>query len=519
MTAAAQGAAPAPVPMPAVASVAFLTWVLAISNFMQVLDNTISNVSLPAITGDLGAAPSQGAWVVTSYTVAQAITVPLTGWVAGRFGQVRVMVCATLMFGVLSLLNGFAWNMESIITFRIMQGAAGGFMVPLCQALMLAHNPPERRGSALALWSSTTMIAPIMGPILGGWITDNFGWSWIFMINAPVALFAGLTVWKMLGKHETRRVKLPLDWVGLTLLVVWVGSLQIMLDTGNHAGWFESDFIVGLCVVAVLGFVLFLIWELTDSHPVVDLSVFRNRNFLIAVTAMALAVANQRGPMIILPLWLQTHVGYTAQWAGFVLFPSGLVAMMLVPFVGRSLRTIEPRIFATFCFAFWTMAFYWRAHFTADADYWTFAMPQFIHGVGIAMFFAPLMTISMGNMPPEKLAAAAGLQNFTRVLMGSFGISAYVTLWEHRGATHRTQLAEHISMYSPQTESYMQRLGELGMDPSRMHASLDQLLTRQAFTMATNDIYWVAVCLAAFLMVFVWLARPPFGTGGRRGAA
>ena len=195
-----------------------------------------------------------------------------------------------------------------------------------------------------------------------------------------------------------------------------------------------------------------------------------------------------------------------------------LVAMMLVPFVGRSLRIIEPRIFATFCFGFWAMAFYWRAHFTADADYWTFAMPQFLHGVGIAMFFAPLMTISMGNMPPEKLAAAAGLQNFTRVLMGSFGISAYVTLWEQRGATHRTQLAEHISMMSPQTESYMQSMAELGMEPSRMHASMDQLLTRQAFTMATNDIYWVSLGIAVFLMAFVWLAKPPFGTGGRRGA-
>lgn len=508
----------APAPAPAVESIAFLTWVLAIVNFMQVLDSTISNVSLPAITGDLGAAPSQGAWVVTSYTVAQAITVPLTGWVAGRFGQVRVMVTACLMFGVLSLLNGFAWSMESLIVFRILQGAAGGLMVPLCQALMMAHNPAERRGSALALWSSTTMTAPVIGPVLGGWITDNVGWSWIFLVNAPVALFAGLAVWKMLGKHETKKVKLPLDWVGLTLLVMWVGSLQIMLDTGNHAGWFDSDFIITLCVIAVFGFALFLVWELTDRHPVVDLSVFRNRNFVIAVIAMAIAVANQRGPMLILPLWLQTYVGYTAQWAGFMLAPSGLMAILLVPFVGRSLRIIEPRIFSTLCFSFFAIAFYWRAHFTADADFWTYAMPQLIQGLGVAMFFAPLMTISMGNMPQERLAAAAGLQNFTRVLMGSFGISAYVTLWEQRGAIHRAQLAEHISTLSPNTEAYMQRLAELGMDPSRMHASMDQLLARQAFTMATNDIYWVALGLAVFLIFFVWLAKPPFGTGGRRSA-
>jgi DHA2 family multidrug resistance protein len=227
-------------------------------------------------------------------------------------------------------------------------------------------------------------------------------------------------------------------------------------------------------------------------------------------------MANQRGPMIILPLWLQTHVGYTAQWAGFVLAPSGLMALLLVPFVGRSLRYIEPRIFSTMCFGLFAISYYWRAHFTADADFWTFAMPQFIQGLGVAMFFAPLMTVSMSNIPPEKFAAAAGLQNFTRTLMGSLGISVYVSLWEQRGAIHRSQLAEHISIGSPQTQDYVQRMTEAGMDPSRINASLDLLLTRQAFTMATNDIYWVAVTFAVFLMAFVWLSRPPFNTGARR---
>ncbi len=518
MTAAAATADSAPsAQAPVVASTAFLTWVLAIINFMQVLDNTITNVSLPAITGFLGASSSQGAWIVTSYTVAQAITVPLTGWVAGRFGQVRIMLMAVSLFGCMSLMSGFAWSLESLIFFRVIQGAAGGFMVPLSQALMLTHNPPERRGAALALWSTTTIVGPVMGPILGGWITDNIGWSWIFLVNIPVSLFAGITIWRMLGRHDSKVVRLPLDWVGLILLVVWVGSLQIVLDTGNHAGWFESDFIVTLTIMAVIGFALFLVWELTDKHPVVDLSVFRNRNFVIAVIAMGLAVANQRGPMIILPLWLQTHVGYTAQWAGFVLAPSGLMALMLVPFVGRNINRIEPRIFSTLCFGLFATSYYWRAHFTADADYWTFAMPQFIQGVGIAMFFAPLMTMSMSNVTPDKFAAAAGLQNFSRTVMGSFGISAYVSLWEQRGATHRTQLAEHVTAMSPQTEDYMRRLGEMGMEPSRIHATLDQLLTRQAFTMATNDIYWVALAIAIFLMGFVWLARPPFSLhSGRR---
>ena len=499
-----------------VSNPALLTWLLALINFTQVVDNTICNVSLPAITGDLGAAPSQGAWVITSYTVSQAITVPLTGWIAGRFGQVRVMTAAVIMFGLMSLLSSFAWSMPSLIVFRILQGCAGGLMVPLSQALMLSHNPPERRGSALALWSTTTVVGPVMGPILGGWITDNFGWTWIFLINVPISLLVALSVWRMLRQHESKVAKLPLDWVGLVLLVVWVGCLQVMLDTANEEGWFDSGFIVTMAAISLFGFCVFIAWELTTTHPVVDLSIFRNRNFLIAVVAMSLAICNHRGPLIILPLWLQTQVGYTAQWAGFVMAPAGLMALLLAPFVGRSLRYIEPRIFSTLSFGLFGVSYFWRTQFTGDADYWDYALPQFIQGFGVAMFFVPLITMSMGNMPREKLAAAAGLQNFVRIVMGSFGISAYINLWGQRQATHRTQLSEHISATSPQTQDYMQRLADAGYSPGQILTHLDQLLTRQSYTMATNDIYWVAVCIAGCLIALIWNAKPPFNLGGPR---
>ena len=493
-----------------------LTWVLAVVNFTQVLDSTICNVSIPAITGDLGTAPSQGAWIITSYSVAQAITVPLTGWVAGRFGQVRMMVFATLMFALMSLLSGFAWSLTSLVAFRIMQGAAGGFMVPLSQALMLGHNPPERRSIALSIWSSTTILAPVMGPILGGWITDSFGWSWIFLINVPISIFAALMVWKLLKSHDSKRTKLPLDWVGLVLLVAWIASLQIMLDTGNEEGWFESGHIVMLASIAALGFTLFLVWELTERHPIVDLTVFRNYNFVIAVTALGLSFVSNRGSALILPLWLQTQVGYTAQWAGFVLAPAGMVALMISPFVGRALRYIEPRVFSTIAFTVFTICYYWRAHFTGDADYWSYALPQSVQGIAMAMFFVPLVTISMSSIEPHKLPAAAGLQAFVRSIMGSFGISAYVTLWNRREALHRTQLVEHVTAWSPQTADYIDRLASAGMRPDQIHANIDRMITQQAYTMATNDIYWVAMAVSSLLIGFIWLARPPFGTAGRR---
>lgn len=492
-----------------------LTWTLAIVNFCQVLDSTILNVSLPAITGDLGTSPSQGAMIVTSYSVAQAITVPLTGWLAGRFGQVRMMVLATMMFGLMSLLSAFAWSLNSLITFRVLQGAAGGLMIPLSQALMLGHNPPERRGQALALWSMTTMTGPILGPVVGGWITDNIGWSWIFLINVPISFLAAFGVWTMLKDRESALVKLPLDGVGLVLLVIWVASLQVVLDTGNESGWFDSDLIVRLTVVAALGFALFLVWELTERHPIVDLSLFRERNFLIAVLAMSIAFCNNRGTMLILPLWLQTQVGYTAQWAGNVLALSGLMALMLAPFIGRSLRFVEPRLYSTLSFSIFGIGYYWRAHFTGDADYWTYALPQAIQGIGVAMFFVPLISMSMGNIPQHKLAAAAGLQSFARSVLGSFGISIYILMWNRREALHRTQMAEHVNVWSAPTTEYMDRLASTGMAQEQMYAHIDRLLTQQAYTMATNDIYWVALSSSIALIALVWFARPPFNTSGK----
>jgi len=300
------------------------------------------------------------------------------------------------------------------------------------------------------------------------------------------------------------------------LLVAWIACLQIMLDTGNESGWFDSGVILTLACVAALGFTLFLVWELTEKHPIVDLSVFRNRNFVIAVIALGFAFTSNRGTVLVLPLWLQTQVGYTAQWAGFVLAPAGLVALMISPFVGRALRYIEPRIFSTVAFSVFCICYFWRAHFTGDADYWTYALPQAVQGIAMAMFFVPLITISMSNVEAHKIPAAAGMQAFVRSIMGSFGISAYITLWERREAVHRSQMVENVNAWSPQTTDYMNRLSGAGLQPDQIHANIDRLITQQSYTMATNDIYWVALAVSAMLVGFIWLARPPFGASTRR---
>src|SRR5437899_1222157 len=265
------------------------TIALSLATFMNVLDTSIANVSIPSIAGDLGVSPDQGTWVITSFGVANAISLPLTGWLTRRYGQVRLFTTSVALFVLTSFLCALAPSLQTLILFRVLQGAVAGPMIPLSQSLLLASYPASRAGSALAMWAITTLVAPVVGPVLGGWITDNISWPWIFYINVPVGLAAAAVTWWIYKKRETPTVKLPIDGVGLGLVIVWVGALQIMLDKGKDLDWFASWQIVALAVVAVAGFVLFLVWELTDQHPIVDLKLFARRNFWTSTMAMSLA--------------------------------------------------------------------------------------------------------------------------------------------------------------------------------------------------------------------------------------
>ena len=488
-----------------------LTLLLAMATFMQVLDLTIANVSLPAITGDLGTATSQGAWVITSYAVANAITVPLTGWLADRYGQARMFTLATALFTFASLLCGLSWTLPMLIGARVLQGAMAGFMVPLSQALLLRNYPPEKRGMALAIWGMTVVVAPIVGPLLGGWITDNAHWSWIFFINLPIGTIAAFGTWQLLKNHETPLRRRPLDRVGLALLVIWVGCLQVLLDKGNELDWLNSSFIVTLAVIVVVSFSLFLVWELSDAHPIVDLELFRHRNFGMSALALSLAYGVFLGSMVIQSLWLQTQMGYTAQWAGYTLAPVGIFAILLAPLVGRGLQHFDPRRFATTAFIVFAICFFWRTQFTTSADFVTIALPQLLQGVAVSMFFAPLVSINVGGIAPERMASAAGTQNFLRTMCGSFGTSLAIALWTRRESLHRAQLAEHISIYAPQTSWFSARLEATGLAPDQVNAALERILAGQANMLAANDVFWLCGCILIALIPVIWLARPPFG--------
>src|SRR5499427_1230624 len=319
------------------------TVAVSLATFMNVLDTSIANVSIPAIAGDLGVSPNQGTWVITSFAVANAISVPLTGWLSQRFGNVRLFLATVVLFVIASLLCGLAPSMGMLILFRVIQGAVAGPMIPLSQTLLLASYPREKGGTALAMFSLTVLVAPVVGPLLGGWITDNISWPWIFFINVPVGVVAAAMTWAIYKDRETPTRKTPIDAVGLVLLVVWVGALQIMLDKGKDLDWFGSGFIVALACIAAVGFAVFIVWELTEEHPIVDLSLFRSRNFSVSTVAMLFAYGLFFGSIVLLPLWLQQYLGYTATQAGWALAPVGLLALVLTPLVGRTSGKVDPR--------------------------------------------------------------------------------------------------------------------------------------------------------------------------------
>ncbi|MGB7483531.1 MAG: DHA2 family efflux MFS transporter permease subunit [Castellaniella sp.] len=498
---------------------AFGTIALSAAVFMNVLDSSIANVSIPTIAGDLGVSATQGTWVITSFAVANAITVPLTGWLTQRFGQVRLFVMSVLLFVLSSWLCGFAWSLESLVFFRVVQGAVAGPMIPLSQSLMLASYPRAKAGMALALWSMTILVGPIAGPLLGGWISDNYAWSWIFYINVPVGLLAGWASWQVYKTRESRRIRLPIDRMGLFLLIVWVGALQLILDKGKELEWFASPMICVLAVVSVVTFVYFVIWELTAAHPVVDLTLFAQRNFTAGTIALSVAYGVFFGTVVLLPLWLQNTLGYTATWAGVASAPVGILAIILSPVVGKLLARHDPRPIATLAFLIFALISYMRAQFNTSVDLYTVMLPTFIQGAAMATFFIPLTTLSLSGLNPERIPAAAGLSNFFRLVCGAFGTSITTTIWDNRASLHHSRLTEVAHPGEPAFDHLMGGLQSLGVDPQRGAGMLDGVINQQAYTMSATDIFYASALIFLVLIGLIWLARPKSAAHGGSGAA
>lgn len=485
------------------------TLALSAAVFMNVLDTSIANVSLPAIAGDLGVSATQGTWVITSFAVANAISVPLTGWLSQRFGQVRLFVLSVALFVLSSWLCGLAPNMPLLIAFRVLQGFVAGPMIPLSQALLLSSYPKALAGLAMAAWSMTTLVAPVTGPLLGGWITDNMSWPWIFYINVPVGILAVFVTWRIFRDRETVRRNLPIDSIGLALLVLWVGAMQIMLDVGKEHDWFQSPMVVACAVVAVVGFVFFLAWELTERHPVVDLALFRIRSFWTGTLAISIGYGLFFGNVVLLPLWLQQYMGYTATQSGMAMAPVGLLALVCSPYVGKSIARVDPRKYATFSFLVFALVLFMRARFNTQVDFGTIMIPTLIQGIGLAFFFIPLMTLTLSSIAPERMPAASGLSNFVRITAGAVGTSVSTTFWERRASLHHAQLAEHMLPGSDALQHALETYQAAGMSAQQALAQVEKLLNQQAFMLAADDIFYVSAIIFMMLIPLVWIAKRP----------
>src|SRR5664279_2159881 len=403
------------------------TIALSTATFMVVLDTSIANVSIPAISGNLGVSTSQGTWVITSFAVANAIAVPLTGWLTQRFGSVRLFTLSTMLF-----------------------------------------------------------------------------------------VYA---TWMIYQDRESPTRKLPIDTIGLGLLVVWIAALQIMLDKGKELDWFGSTQIIVLAVIAVVGFVLFLIWELNEAHPVVDLRLFAGRNFSMGTLTISVGYGVFFGNVVLLPLWLQTQMGYTATDAGFVLAPVGILAVIMAPMVGRALARVDPRYIATFAFLMFALISSMRALFNVQVDMATLMVPTILQGAAVACFFIPLVSITLSGLPPDRIPSASGLSNFARITAGAFGTSISTTLWDDRATMHHAHLAESINVGNLAATQTLDSLKGLGLDPAQSLATVDRLINAQAYVLAADDIFYASAVIFLLLAPLLWMTRPrPGGMSDAGGA-
>ena len=506
-------AAAAPAPALTGGRKAITAAALALGTFMQVLDTSIANVSIPTIAGNLGVSADQGTWVITSFAVANGVSVPLTGWLMQRFGVVRTFVISVALFTIASLLCGLAWSLPSLIAFRVLQGAVSGPMIPGSQALLIEVFGPSKRNAALAVWSLTTLVAPIAGPLLGGYISDNYVWPWIFLINVPVGVFCTLLCWNNLKSRETPTRKLPIDRVGLILLFVWVGALQILLDKGKDLDWFNSPVIVALALITAVAFAAWLIWELTEQHPIVDLSLFRSRSFSLGTAALCLGYAVFFGNIVLMPLWLQSFLGYTATWAGLVSAPSGVTAVLTSLMIGRLMRRFDPRLLAATSFGLYAVSYFMRAGLTADAGFIAYMAPQLVQGFAMGLFFVCMLAVIFDGLPPNKIPAASGLSNFLRITAGSFATSLTTTFWDRREALHQARLADTISVYAPAYQHSLAQLNQSGMSDQSAAGAMTQGLVGQSYLLSSLDLFYLSAWLCVALIPLCFLVRRPAAGG------
>ena len=506
-------------------------WIVAVAvmfaTFMEVLDTTVVNVSLPHIAGSLDATVDESTWALTSYLVANAIILPLAGWLANHFGRKRLLLASVTGFTMASFLCGLAPNLELLVIFRVIQGMTGGALQPLSQAVLLEAFPPHERGKAMGFWGLGIVVAPIFGPVLGGWLTDNYSWRWVFYINIPVGIVSlVMTKLYIFDPPYIERKSDRVDYWGIGLLAVGVGALQFMLDKGQEEDWFASDLMRALLVMAVVGLVAFVARELTTGDPVVDLHVFKERTYTAGVFLMTVLGFVLYGSLVLLPIMLQTLLGYPSLQAGIAMAPRGMGSFLAMPVIGVLVARVGARKLLALGLVGGSFTLYWLGQLNLSTGYWDVFWPQFIQGISLGLLFVPLTTITMDAIAREKMGNATSIFNLMRNLGGSMGIAASTTLLARHGQVYTSMLGERVTPYDPAARSmleamrraFMARGADYATATQRAHAALFGLVSRQATMLAFVSVFRLLALIFLLMLPLVLIMRSPRSHGPAPGA-
>jgi DHA2 family multidrug resistance protein len=495
-------------------------WIVALTvmlpTLIEIIDISIVNVALDHIRGSLSAGIDESTWTITSYLVSNAIIIPMTGWLSRFFGRKRYLIISIGLFTVSSFLCGSAWNLQSLIFFRILQGIGGGALQPISQSILLETFPPRQHGIAMAIFGMGVMFGPIVGPLLGGWITDNWSWHWIFFINIPIGVISVfLTVLFITDPPYMERAKMKIDYWGLALLVLGLGCLQIVLDKGQQENWFASSFIMWLSIISAVSLISFVFAELSTEHPIVNLRAFRNITFSTGNIIMFLGFFNLFASIVLLPIYLQTLMGYTAFLSGLVLGPGGIATMMAMPIAGNLVNRMNPKYLLASGIVINAYATYLMSQFNLYADFNTVIWPRIVLGIGMGFFFIPLTTMTMSGIKRENMGNAAAIYNLVRNLGGSFGVAFVTTMLSRKAQLHQNHLVENLTpfdtayqMFSGQSSQFLQYRGLNDFtSESGGLAMMYRELLRQSSMMAFNDAFFLVCIIMVCVLPLVLLMK------------
>lgn len=464
------------------------------ANFMNVLDLTIAVVAVPSIAGTLGASPSQGTWVLTIYSVCLAVVLPLSPWVCKRYGEVRTFTFSVVAFALTSWACGMSSSMEALVFFRGLQGLSSGLIVPLSQTVLLRIFPPEKHGTAIGLWSIASTIAPVLGPILGGFITDRIGWPWIFYLNIPIGFIAGWIVWTSMRDMETPTQKVPVDGMGMLLLATTVLLFQLVLDKGHELDWLASRDIRLMINIAVISLIGYVIWERREPHPIIDYSLFKIPIFVAASIMGVIFNLTYFASTVLYPIWMQSALGYTATLSGLVMAGTSVLPIVGMMMVGRNIARLNLRYLIISGALVMMYAIYLQAAATTDSTFGQLIIARVVMGIGFTLMFPPLMAISLGSVSPDRTVSAASFFNFFRSVATSVGIAVGISVWQSRTTFHRQRLVEDLNPASAEKGSAFQPIEILSAgNEQAMWAVTDHLATIQASTLGLSDTFMVCI--------------------------